>query len=106
MHNILTPDCCTVLLPPAAGSLAFQELGVKTAIALSPRPLHAARCIDMCRMCTYVYTLVSAGLSLPAQHVDESWQSAEFFTNKVGLVCMLIELKYSDDSSLLMPLIV
>ena len=29
-------------------------------------------------------TFVSVGLSLPAQHVDESWQSAEFFANKVA----------------------
>ena len=35
--------------------------------------------------------MVSAGLSLPAQHVDESWQSAEFFANKVGLVYVLVE---------------
>lgn len=31
-----------------------------------------------------IYTFVSVGLSLPAQHVDESWQSAEFFANKVA----------------------
>ena len=29
-----------------------------------------------------------AGVSLPAQHVDESWQSAEFFANKVAVASM------------------
>ena len=37
-----------------------------------------------------MWVLVSAGLSLPVQHVDESWQSAEFFANKVASLCMLI----------------
>ena len=35
--------------------------------------------------------ILLAGLSLPAQHVDESWQSAEFFANKV---CNAISSKY------------
>ncbi|KAA6416532.1 MAG: Adenylyl cyclase-associated, partial [Trebouxia sp. A1-2] len=30
-----------------------------------------------------VYTGPNCGLSLPPQHVEESWQSAEFFANKV-----------------------
>ena len=38
------------------------------------------------------YVLVSAGLSLPAQHVDESWQSAEFFATKVGLVYVALDI--------------
>ncbi len=29
-----------------------------------------------------------AGLSLPPQHVEESWQSAEFFANKVSIQAM------------------
>lgn len=38
-----------------------------------------------------VYTGPNCGLSLPAQHVDESWQSAEFFANKV-----MMEFRNSD----------
>ncbi|KAL3158071.1 hypothetical protein ABBQ32_011678 [Trebouxia sp. C0010 RCD-2024] len=38
-----------------------------------------------------VYTGPNCGVSLPAQHVEESWQSAEFFANKV-----MMEFRNSD----------
>ena len=53
--------------------------------------VHTVHCIDMCHMCMRFYVLLSAGLGLPSQHVDESWQSAEFFANKVGSIRIPME---------------
>jgi len=38
------------------------------------------------------YKRLHAGLSLPPQHVEESWQSAEFFANKVSIQAMTMVL--------------
>lgn len=88
VHQVAALWCCLQLL----ACKRIQELGVRTAIVLSPCTLHAVRCKDMCCMWTHIYMLVSAGLSSPAQHVDESWQSAEFFATKVGSVCKALNM--------------
>ncbi len=38
-----------------------------------------------------IHTAFVAGMSLPGAHVEESWQSAEFYNNKVGIQFVIIQ---------------
>ncbi len=38
-----------------------------------------------------IHTAFVAGMSLPGAHVEESWQSAEFYNNKVGVQFVIIQ---------------
>lgn len=90
-HHVYMPDRC---IRNAASSLLAswrKEPDVRTAIMLvcAACMQHGAQtCIKCkgvkCDICMTLNTLMSVGLSLPAQHVDDSWQSAEFFANKVA----------------------
>lgn len=68
-----------------------EQLGAATSLTEGRRNSafnHNKTVADALQALTWIlYSGPNCGLNLPAQHIMESWQSAEFFANKVNPSC-------------------